>query len=413
MRSIVDRVALLAARMREAGCAVGPGEVTDAVAALGLLGVGDRALFKAALRCTLVRREEGLAVFDRLFDELFAAGRPAPERRDGPWRAQGSQGRLPRVLALPDGAAESGAVRELAVDTRLAYSPHPAWRRVAWPSGDPGQAGAYRQAALLVARALLTADNPSRRFVAARRGPRVDLRRTVRGAWRAAGEPLPLRYRRRKVDPPRLAVLCDVSGSMESYGQGFLRFVHALAHVLPRRVEAFAFSTTYLRLTPYLRDRDPDRAFRRAVAAAADWGGGTRIGESLEAWCRDFSGLLGGRRLTVLIFSDGLDRGDAGRLQQAMARLRRGCRRILWINPLAADPEYRPLARGMRVALPFIDALVPVRDPSDWAALRRYLAGRPRRGGTVRHDPDQDDGGYPDRQPMKGESVAAAHVDGP
>lgn len=399
MRSIVDRVALLAARMREAGCAVGPGEVTDAVAALGLLGVGDRALVKAALRCTLVRREEGLAVFDRLFDELFAAGGLAPERRDGPWRAQGGQGRLPRVVASPDGAPESGAVRELAVDTRLAYSPHPAWRRVAWPSGDPGQAGAFRQAARLVARALM-ADGISRRFVPARRGPRVDLRRTVRGAWRAAGEPLPLRYRRRKEEPPRLAVLCDVSGSMESYGQGFLRFVHALAHVLPRRVEAFAFSTSYLRLTPYLRDRDPDRAFRRAVAAATDWGGGTRIGESLEAWCRDCSSLLGGRRLTVLIFSDGLDRGDAGRLQQAMARLRRGCRRILWINPLAADPDYRPLARGMQAALPFIDALVPVRDPSDWAALRRYLARRPRPDGAAfGGDPDPGDGGYLGRRP--------------
>lgn len=409
MRSIVDRVVLLTTRMREAGYPVGPGEVTDGVAALELLGVGDRALVRAALRCTLVRRPEALAVFDRLFDELFSAdGRGWEGHRSRPPRAQPDPGRLPRLLALPDGAPEGSVERQLAIDTRLAYSPHPARRRVTWASRGPEEADAYRQAALWVARAL--ADTPSRRFVPARRGPRVDLRRTVRGASRSAGEPVPLRRRDRKVNPPRLVVLCDVSGSMESYGQIFLRFVHALAHVMPRRVEAFAFSTSYLRLTPYLRDRDPDRAFRRAISAADDWGGGTRIGESLEAWCRDHGGLLSGRRLTVLIFSDGLDRGDPRRLGQAMARLRRGCRRILWINPLAADPAYRPLAGGMQAALPFVDALVPFGGPSDWLALCRHLAGRGRRDGSAWQGSDGLPGGSPDLQPTRGRGEIDFHV---
>ena len=35
-----------------------------------------------------------------------------------------------------------------------------------------------------------------------------------------------------------------------------------------------------------------------------------------------------------------------------MARLRRTAHRLVWLNPLAADPRYEPLTRGMQAALP-------------------------------------------------------------
>lgn len=389
MRSIARQVVLLARRLRESGYPVGPGEVVDALAALERVGLGDRATVKAALRCTLVRQPEAFALFDRLFEELFAGEPSEAVPRGEPWKLPVSQAGLSRAAGWPPAAAPSSVERELALDTRFAYSPHPARRRVTWPSGDPAEAAAYRRLAARVAQAL--SQTPSRRFVAARRGSRVDLRATVRAAWRAGGEPLPLHFRRRKEDPGRLVVLCDVSGSMEAHGPMLLRFIHALARLLPRRVEAFAFSTSYLRLTPFLRDSHVDLALRRAIAAASDWGGGTRIGASLEAWCRDYGALLDGRRVTLLVFSDGLDRGEPDRLRRAMARLRRGCRRILWLNPLAGDPGYRPLAQGMQAALPFINALVPAHQLSALAALPRYLGGWPsRRAGRRQGGPEAE-----------------------
>ena len=42
-----------------------------------------------------------------------------------------------------------------------------------------------------------------------------------------------------------------------------------------------------------------------------------------------------------------------------MARLRRSAHRLVWLNPLAADPRYEPLTRGMRAALPHVDHLLP------------------------------------------------------
>ncbi|QIA27711.1 VWA domain-containing protein [Thermaerobacter sp. PB12/4term] len=218
--------------------------------------------------------------------------------------------------------------------------------------------------------------HPSRRYRPARRGPRVDLRTSMRGWLRAGSEPLRLLRRARKPHPGRVIVLCDVSGSMEPYSHHLLRFVHALDKFLPRRVEAFAFSTSYLRLTPFLRAGDADAAFRRAVAAAADWGGGTRIGECLDHWYREYGSSLCRRRSTVIILSDGLDMGDPEVLRRALGRIRRATGRVVWLNPLAGDPRYRPLARGMRAALPFVDALLSAHDLESLALLGRLLAAR-------------------------------------
>ena len=60
-------------------------------------------------------------------------------------------------------------------------------------------------------------------------------------------------------------------------------------------------------------------------------------------------------RTVVVILSDGLDRGDTDRLRDAMRRIRARARKVIWLNPLLHDPRYRPEARGMEAALPFVD----------------------------------------------------------
>jgi uncharacterized protein with von Willebrand factor type A (vWA) domain len=178
---------------------------------------------------------------------------------------------------------------------------------------------------------------------------------------------------RRKERLARLVVICDVSGSMEAYSRLLLQFIHAVQQTAPRRIEAFAFSTSLVRITPFLRDGDVNRALRLAVAASRDWGGGTRIGESLAAWCRRYGTALLGSRTAILILSDGLDMGEPELLRRTLGRLRAGCRRLIWLNPLAGDPRYQPLAQGMRTALPFLDALLPARDLLSLAAVERHL----------------------------------------
>jgi uncharacterized protein len=86
--------------------------------------------------------------------------------------------------------------------------------------------------------------------------------------------------------------------------------------------------------------------------------GGTRIGASLAELKREHGRRMG-RGSIVVILSDGWDRGDPDELAAEMARLRRCAHRVMWLNPLAADPRYEPLTRGMRAALPHVDHLLP------------------------------------------------------
>jgi uncharacterized protein len=124
------------------------------------------------------------------------------------------------------------------------------------------------------------------------------------------------------------------------------------------RVEAFVFGTRLTRVTRELRGRDSDRALSRAAAAVNDWSGGTRIGEAIAELNREHGRRIG-RGSMVILLSDGWDRGEPEQLAEEMARLARTAHRVVWLNPLAADPRYEPLTRGMKAAMPYVDRLLP------------------------------------------------------
>jgi uncharacterized protein with von Willebrand factor type A (vWA) domain len=124
------------------------------------------------------------------------------------------------------------------------------------------------------------------------------------------------------------------------------------------RVEAFAFGTRLTRVTLELRGRDPDYALARASAAVDDWSGGTRIGAAIGELNRTHGRRIGRGALVVLL-SDGWDRGEPQELHDELERLQRTAHRLVWLNPLAADPRYEPLTRGMQAALPHVDRLLP------------------------------------------------------
>ena len=152
-------------------------------------------------------------------------------------------------------------------------------------------------------------------------------------------------------------LILDVSGSMAPYARMLLQYVQA--SVAGRaRVEAFAFGTHLTRLTLDLAGRDPDRAFERAAERVTDWSGGTRIGASLATLNREHGRRIG-RGAFIVLLSDGWDRGDPDELAAELGRLRRTAHRLVWLNPLAADPRYEPLTRGMVAAMPHLDRLLP------------------------------------------------------
>ena len=206
--------------------------------------------------------------------------------------------------------------------------------------------------------AVLGALRVSRRRVPTRkmRG-NLDMRRTMHRALRTAGEPLVVARTVVGMKPRRLVLLLDVSGSMEPYARVLISFVHVCV-ASRMRVEAFALGTRLTRLTRELSQRDPDRALKAAAQSVDDWSGGTRLAEGLQRFNDDWGTRGMARGATVVILSDGWDRGEPALMQEQMQRLSRVAHRLVWVNPLKASPGYAPLAQAMAAALPYIDDFV-------------------------------------------------------
>jgi uncharacterized protein with von Willebrand factor type A (vWA) domain len=185
-------------------------------------------------------------------------------------------------------------------------------------------------------------------------------------------ETLDPRRQRRKIRTRPLVVICDISGSMDRYARLLLRFVHALGQGL-ENTEVFVFGTRLTRITRELRRRDVDTALNQVVASVDDWSGGTRIGEAIKTFNFKWSRRVLRSGATVVVISDGWDRGDPDLLGREMARLQRSCRRLVWLNPLLGAPGYQPLTQGMRAALPYIDEFLPIHNLQSLEALADLL----------------------------------------
>jgi uncharacterized protein len=212
----------------------------------------------------------------------------------------------------------------------------------------------------------------TRRRQRAVHGAYIDHRATLRGAMKQGGVPLELKWRERKERMRPLVLICDISGSMDRYSRLLLRFVHALEHGLDG-VEVFVFGTRLTRITRALRKKNVDQAIADVVASVDDWSGGTRIGESIKAFNYKWSRRVLRSGATVVIISDGWDRGDPQLLGTEMARLQRSCRRVIWLNPLLGAPGYQPLTQGIRASLPYVDHFLPIHNLKSLESLARLL----------------------------------------
>jgi hypothetical protein len=349
---VVSRLGRLAGALRAQGTRVGVGELLAAHRALDAVDSSSREQARLALRTVLCSERIDLERFDLAFLSVFGDGR-MPEA-DDPLSELGAIERaaLPQ-FGVPDA---SGAPAQ-----RDAEPVPAAWSDVELTMEK--DFARYSEAEMAAARELiarLARRHPtriSRRTRPSRqRGHTPDLRQTVRASLRTGGEPLNRRWRTPTQRPRQVVLVCDVSGSMAPYARMLLQYMHASV-AARRRVEAFAFGTRLTRITHELTGRDHDHALDRAASAVTDFSGGTRIGAALAELNRVHGRRLG-RGSVVVILSDGWDRGDPEQLDIEMARLRRAAHRLVWLNPLAAHPDYEPLTRGMRAAVPHTDRLL-------------------------------------------------------
>ncbi|HEX3318468.1 MAG TPA: VWA domain-containing protein [Solirubrobacteraceae bacterium] len=389
--ALVRRLAVFGRILRRAGAEVGPGRLQDAVRALEVVDLRSRDEVYWALRCTLVSHQKDLEAFDAAFasfwarepapEDALAVPAPAPEEEQGEGEGEGAAPGPERERSVL-GPAEQAAEDERGEQAPggMAWSVTERLRELDFAEYSPTELRVARTLMERVARAAPV--RSSRRLEVAHDGRRLDKRRTMRAAMRTEGYPLARHWRRRRLVPRKLVFLIDVSGSMEPYARALTMFLQAAVRD-GGKVEAFTFGTRLTHVTRELRGHDPDRALRKAARVVPDWAGGTRIGDNLKA----LNDRWGPRGLTrgavVVIASDGWERGGAERLGEEMVRLHRAAHAVVWVNPLAGDADYKPLAQGMSAALPHIDHFLPGHNLRSLEGLAEVIEGLPT--GPFRH----------------------------
>ncbi|MBX2805470.1 MAG: VWA domain-containing protein [Hyphomicrobiales bacterium] len=382
---IVQNILHFARLLRAAGLPVGPQKVILATEAVTAVGVDDPKTLYWTMHSVFVSRPSERQIFNEAFQLVW---------RDPAY--------LQQLLSVMTPTAKGGQARPSdPIARRLADSlflhrnnletrEHDELQLDASGSASDAQTFAEKDFEQMSARELVTARRViaeltlittklrTRRFVRsdAIRG-RLDLRRMLRSSSQHGGESVTPLFRRLLMRHPPLVVLCDISGSMDAYARLFLHFLYALMSER-KRVHCFLFGTQLTNVTRELRDRDPDIALGKVSRSVSDWSGGTRIGETLHDFNRNWARRVLGQNATVLLFTDGLDRADGEGVAEEARRLRASSRRLIWLNPLMRYDRYEPIAAGARELERHVSELRPCHNLASLADLATALA-KPRR----------------------------------
>lgn len=376
---IADNVVGFARTLRAAGLPVGSGVVIDALNALRLIDIGNRADVFTTLESIFVTRHEHASIFAQVFDLFFRAAEewknmlnsvsfPDQLRKPRP-----ASRRVHEALARPTLSGERDAPQH-EQDIQLSVSDREVLQKKDFAQMSAAEIAEVTQA--IAKMRLPQAELRTRRTRPDDRGVRLDLRRTLRGSLRTGGDIVDIHRLGLTDKPAPIVALLDISGSMSEYTRLFLHFLHAITDAR-KRVSVFLFGTRLTNVTRALRARDPDEALAACSSVVEDWAGGTRIATSLH----NFNKLWGRRVLAqgaiVLLITDGLEREVDSKLAFEMDRLHRSCRRLIWLNPLLRYDGFEPKAQGIKMMMPHVDEFRPVHNLSSIKGLMAALTTAP------------------------------------
>ncbi|HAD27466.1 MAG TPA: VWA domain-containing protein, partial [Rhodobacteraceae bacterium] len=368
---LVANIVYFVRTLRRAGVPVGSAQTLQAIRAVQAAGFTQRRDFFFTLRATLITRIEHLDVFERIFSMFW---------RDPEFLEVMVQTMLPMIQtqaakgdkktaeqraaeAMMDGAPPppqsdiQDSREEVEVDAEFSFSANEKLGSMDFEQMSNAEMVAAKQT--IKSMSFPIKPIPSRRLIPSPTGSRIDVRATFRATMRAGGEAIDLPKRKPKTRPLDLVALCDISGSMSTYSRLFMHFLHSVSLTRGQgwaKVHAFTFGTRLTNITRSLSKRDPDAALEAVGKQSQDWDGGTRIGDSLDAFNKHWSRRVLARGAFVLIVTDGLERQNTDQLEREACRLRRSARKVIWLNPLMRWEGFSPQAAGIRALLPHVDS---------------------------------------------------------
>lgn len=368
---LAHNITHFARALRKAGLPVGPGRVIDAIRAVEAVGFTEKNDFYWTLEACFCSRPEHRVVFGQVFrlywrdprylEHMMSMMLPSVRGVQEERKAKAGEKRAAEALLddqnIPMPKEEDEEPNEEAlidVDASKTISTEEKLRSLDFEQMSTEE---MAEAKRILARMTLPVRPIKSRRTVAGYGDIADWRATMRRAMRQGGEITSFETRKKRERYPNLVVICDISGSMSQYSRAVLHFLHAVSNAKGQgwaKVHAFTFGTRLTNITRHLKHRDVDAALAAAGSEAQDWEGGTRIGECIDRFNRDWSRRVLGQGAVVLLITDGLDRDPEGGLGKAMERLHLSSRQLIWLNPLLRWEGFAPKARGIMEMLPHV-----------------------------------------------------------
>jgi hypothetical protein len=342
-----------------------------------LIDIGEREAFYHTARTNLIAGEADRETFDTAFNLFWRYPRPE-------FQAVETEGETPEPTSLQD-LSDAGDEQDIVdqwLDTEaedneegdeddpVAYSAEDLLARKDFSEFTREDMEEAREIVAKLAAVLAT--KLSRRKVVGKKGKTIDFRRSWRQSLVHGGEPLELIRKQRKIKKTKILLLCDVSGSMDCYAKFLIQFIYGMQQEL-REVDVAVFSTHLTDITGLLRRKGLAEGLNEVANIVPDWSGGTKIGESLLEFYRQFAPSFSAYRSVVILISDGWDRGDVDVLRHSMEMIHRHAYRLIWLNPLLGSDGYQPICRGIRTALPYVDYFLPAHNLESLAQLTKIL----------------------------------------
>ncbi len=161
----------------------------------------------------------------------------------------------------------------------------------------------------------------------------LDVRRTLRKNMGWGGVPFVTVWKQKRIEKPRVMVLCDVSGSVAAMSQFLLMFLYALNEALSD-IRSFAYSGSLIEVSETLEKEPVEQAIEKImdVIGFGSSNYGNALADFEDGWMRHVT-----NKTTILILGDARGNHNDPRTE-ILARLSQRSKRIIWLNP-----EYRTM----------------------------------------------------------------------
>jgi uncharacterized protein with von Willebrand factor type A (vWA) domain len=156
----------------------------------------------------------------------------------------------------------------------------------------------------------------------------LDLRRTLRRNMGWGGVPFVTMWKQKRIEKPRVMVLCDVSGSVAAMAQFLLMFLYALSEAL-NDIRAFAFASSLIEVSTILEAEPIEMAIAKIMRTIGF--GSSNYGNAFADFEAGWMHMVS-NKTTLIILGDARGNRTNPRVD-IMQRLCQRAKRIIWLNP--------------------------------------------------------------------------------